>query len=104
MKISVEERIVNNFPQKLLNRKYRAIRNKRNRSAVLAGATFGIAAAEAIVHKGFMTILMGSYSLLCMKSAELGTNAMRMLRPQYLEILERAKNINKIRKHINTSV
>ena len=98
MKISTEERIVNNYPNKLINRKYRGIRNTRNRTIAVAGAVFGFAAAEAMAQKGFMTVLMGSLTLINLKAIELGTNALRLIRPQYLEILNRAKNINKIRQ------
>ena len=104
MTISVENFIINGSPENLINRKYRLIRKKRNQIIAYSGVAFGIAAAEAIAQKGLMTILLGGTTLFCLKGVELGTNVLRILRPQYKEIVERAKNINKIRRHINTSI
>lgn len=98
MRISSEEIVIKNYSENLINRKYRGIRTKRNRSIVLAGLTFGFAAAEAVSQKGFMTIFMGGCTLFNLRVVEVGTNVLRMLRPQYLEILDRAKSINKIRQ------
>ena len=98
MKVSVEDRIINNFSENLVNRKYRAIRRKRNQAIAISGLVFGFAASDAIAHKGLMTIIMGGFTLFNLKSVELGTRALRVLKPQYLEILNRAKSINKIRQ------
>lgn len=98
MKIMNEQNIINNLPEKLVNRQYRIMRKRRNKSIAYAGVTFGIAAAEAVVHKGFMTLIMGGFSLVGLKTAEWAINTMKVLKPQYLEILNRAKNINKIKQ------
>ena len=104
MKISPEKRLLNKLPDKLINRKYKRMRYKRNQTIVFAGANFAFAAADAVAHKGFMTAFMGASTLVCLKAAELYINAARLIKPQYDEILQRAKNISKIRKGIDTSV
>jgi len=104
MTFSIEKFIIDNSPETLVNRKYRLMRSKRRKTLAYAGATFGIAAAEAINQKALMITLMGGATLFFLKGVEISTNVMRILRPQYKEILERAKKINKIRQHINTSV
>ncbi len=83
---------------KLVNKKYRKIKIARNQCIALAGVTFGFAAADAVAQKGLMTMFMGGTSLVCMKSVELLVKAMRTIKPQYKEILARAKSINKLRQ------
>ena len=98
MKILNEQKIINKLPEKLVNRQYRIMRTRRNKAIAYAGATFCIAAAEAIAHKGLMTTIMGAYSLIGIKAVEIAINTMRILKPQYLEILNRAKSINKTKQ------
>ena len=89
---------------KLVNKKYRAIKTARNQLIALSGVAFGFAAAEAVAHKGLLTMFLGGTSLVCMKSTEFTIKALKAIKPQYKEILARAKNINKLRQNLNVSV
>ena len=104
MRLSLEERIINNLPEKLVNRKYRAIKKRRNLAMAFAAGNFGFAAMDAIAKNGFMTIFMGGSTLLCLNIVETAINILRLLQPKYNEIVTRAKNINKIKHHLDTSV
>ena len=107
MKISENPNLLNHSSVrkiKLVNRKYRAIRIARNQLIALAGVNFSFAAADAIAHKGLMTMLFGGTSLICLKSSELTIKALQAIKPQYKEILARAKNINKLRQNLNVSI
>lgn len=95
--MNYEQKIINKLPE-LVNRQYRIMRTRRNKAIVFAGVTFCTAAAEAIAHKGLMTTIIGVYSLIGIKATEIAINTMRILKPQYLEILNRAKSINKTKQ------
>ena len=84
-------------PHNLINRKYQAVKKSRNIFWTAAAVNLAFAASDAIAHKGFMTILMGSAGLFSLKCVESAINILLTLKTQYKEIVERAKNINKIR-------
>lgn len=84
-------------PNNLINRKFRNLRKARNTYIGLAGANFAFAVSDAIAHKGFMTVLMGAGTLMSLKAVETTINNMLELKPQYKQIKDRAKNIDKIR-------
>lgn len=94
MKITQTEIKINN----LVNKKYRYMQKKRNQFLALATANLGFAAYDAIYQRAFMTVLMGTAGIMSLKIFENCVNEMLMLKSDYKEIKDRAKNINSIRK------
>ena len=86
-------------PDNMINRKYQKLRNIRNKGIALSSINFSFAAGDALVHNGFATVIMGGLTLFSLKMVEVAINSMLKIKPEYKQYLERAKNINKMRKH-----
>lgn len=94
MKITPTDIKINN----LVNKKYKLMQRTRNEFLVLATGNLGFAAYDAINQKVGLTILMGTAGIMALKVFEKCVNEMLMLKSDYKEIKDRAKNISKIRK------